>query len=284
MGWPFRKKVLDTQAALAAVLGDAPLPTFPSLVLELMGDLRDPDLPVRQIADKLRLDPRLSVNVLQMANSAAYGARRTIDDVHHASVFLGRRSLESLVLSIAVREALPAPSSPSFDNSRFWRAAARRAATAQGLAGKLHPRTRGLSFTAALLSDMAIPLLVDRRHQDYAPILRAWHGADGDLPDLESERFGWTHADVASWLCDRWTIPDTLRDAIGGHHLEEFDETQVPPAVHLVGMLSERLDDPEIEPIVETARSQYGLAPDTTRDVIEEAFEQADALAVLLVA
>ena len=92
---------------------------------------------------------------------------------------------------------------------------------------------------------------------------------------------GGEHADVANWLCTKWEIPTSLKLAIAGHHEAEVED--VPPAVTLVGLLSERLQAPEIEPIVETARDRFGLAADTTREVLEEAFEQADDLARMLV-
>ncbi len=283
MGWPFTRAVSNT-SALGKILGDTPLPTFPALVLEALGDLRDPNISVRNVADKLRVDPRLSVAILKMANSAAYGARRVIDDVHHAAVFLGRNGLETLILSVAVRDVLPTPASPVFNNARYWRAAARRAATAQGLAARLHPRTRGLSFTAALLQDMAVPLLVERQHDRYAPVLGEWQKAESSLASIETASFGWDHTQIAGWLCEQWGLPESLKSAIAGHHNHSFDNPEIPPAVALVGHLSERLQHPEIEPIVEMARSQFSLEPDTTRDIIQSAFEQADGLALLLAA
>ncbi len=277
--WP-RKK--DNRAQLSEILGDAPLPTFPGLVLEVLSDLRDPDIPVRRIADRLKSDPSLTLRILKLANSGAYGTRRSIDDVAHAVVFLGRRPVESLVLSVAVRDVLPRAPAPGFDSSRFWRTAARRASAAQALAEALHPRTANISFTAALLQDMAVPLLAHRGRDDYGQVLEHWHHTGDDLASLETSEFGWNHADIAGWLCGEWEIPDTLRQAIAAHHDGNASAEQVPPAVHLVSLIQERSED--LTPLVETARDAYMLAPDRTVDVIQEAFERADALATILAA
>ena len=145
----------DKKPSLQDVLGDTPLPTFSSLVLEVLGLLRDPDVPVRTIAKRVMTDPSLSIRVLRMANSAAFGAQRTIDDVAHAVVFLGRRPVESLVLSVAVRDTLPQAPAPGFEANRFWRTSARRerwsirvvlpwATSARSVAPSSWPRNRVL--------------------------------------------------------------------------------------------------------------------------------------------
>jgi HD-like signal output (HDOD) protein len=268
--------------SLQDVLGEAPLPSFPTLVLEVLANLRDPEMPVRVIAQQIMTDPSLSIRVLRMANSAAFGAQRTIDDVGHAVVLLGRRPVESLVLSIAIRDALPQNPAPGFQAQRFWRTSARRAAVAQSIADTLHPRTATMSFTAALLQDMAIPLLAHRRMEDYGRVLRHWHHTTEPLADLEESEFGWTHADVAEWLCEKWEIPGTLATAIGAHHLEGASAESVPPAVHLVALIQERSDS--VEELVEAARDRYMLAPDKTMSAVTEAFVRADELARMLAA
>jgi len=272
----------DKKPSLQDVLGDTPLPTFSSLVLEVLGLLRDPDVPVRTIAKRVMTDPSLSIRVLRMANSAAFGAQRTIDDVAHAVVFLGRRPVESLVLSVAVRDTLPQAPAPGFEANRFWRTSARRAAAAQSLADALHPRTATMSFTAALLQDMAVPLLAHRRIEDYGRVLRHWHHTGGDLSALEASEFGWTHADIAEWLCAEWEIPATLAAAIGAHHLEGAAAQEVPPAVQLVALIQEHSES--LDALVEAARQGYMLAPDQTVATIHTAFERADDLAKMLAA
>ena len=277
----FRRKK-DPRSELGAVLGDAPLPTFPNLVLEVLSELRDPDVPVRRVADRLKSEPNLSIRLLQMANSGAFGPRRSIDDVAHAMVFLGRRSVESLVLSVAVRDALPQGPAPGFNSPRFWRTSARRAAAAQALAEALHPRTATMSFTAALLQDMAVPLLAHQRQEDYGRVLNHWHHTGEDLAGLECSEFGWTHADIAGWLCEAWDIPETLAQAIAAHHDGDAPAEEVPPAVHLVSLIQEKSED--LSPLIDTARESYMLAPDQTHETVQAAFEQADELALILAA
>ena len=155
----FKLSRADPKKALKGVMGDYVLPSFPSLTMQVLERIREEDSSVSSVVEALALDPGLSVRVLAMANSAALTSRQRVDDVTHAVAMLGMASLESLVLAVAVKGALPSPPCPGFEPKRFWLAAARRATTCQALARLLHPATSSVCFTAALLQDMAVPLL-----------------------------------------------------------------------------------------------------------------------------
>jgi HD-like signal output (HDOD) protein len=113
-------------------------------------------------------------------------------------------------------------------------------------------------------------------------VLRHWHHTGGDLSALEAAEFGWTHADIAEWLCGEWEIPATLAAAIGAHHLEGAAAKEVPPAVQLVALIQEHSES--LDALVEAARQGYMLAPDHTVAAIQTAFERADDLAKMLAA
>ena len=76
--------------------------------------------------------------------------------VHHAISLLGRDQLESMLLSLAVHDALPSKPTLGFEAGRFWQTAARRATLGRALADKIDPATRSESFTASLLRYHAV--------------------------------------------------------------------------------------------------------------------------------
>ena len=139
LGW-FAKRKTDPKRVLDQVLGKFELPSFPVVVAEAMRQLRDPDQSLSDIATGLQRDPKVTVRILNLANSPAYSLRHPVRNVQHAVSLLGRSEVEALLLSVAVRGALP--KTPRwFDDARFWQASARRAASARALAVKLHPST-----------------------------------------------------------------------------------------------------------------------------------------------
>ena len=125
------KKKQSPQDALRAIIGDYELPTFPATVMEVLRAIRDPEIELEIVAARVEADPGLVVRVLKTVNSAAFGLAREVDTVGHALAMMGRGRLESLVLGLAVKDALPTPTAIGFERSRFWSTAARRATLAR---------------------------------------------------------------------------------------------------------------------------------------------------------
>jgi HD-like signal output (HDOD) protein len=266
---------------LKKVLGDYVLPTFPAIAQQVMERIRDPNVSNAAISDLVSKDPGLSAGVLKTVNSAAFSPVEHIDSMTQAVAMLGLSPLESLVLSISVGKLLPAASSPYYSQKAFWLASARRAAVARAIAAALHPASLNLSYTAALLQDLAIPFLVEKRGDAYGKVLEAWYDGVGELAELEREAFEWDHAEVATWLCREWKLPASLCAAIGGHHGAMTDGFDTPPAVILVGYIRNTPDHPGTEKLIEIAQIRYSMNPDRLTELVHAGFETADELATL---
>lgn len=213
-----RKKAKDRIEEVAEVLDDFELPTFPAVVTEALGRLGDPDVDLADVADVLVMDPGITAKLLSLANSAATGLKRPVNDLRQVVAILGRNQVESILISAAVRAALPNVQSPVFDSTRFWQAAAERAVIATAVTGRLAPAQRSEAFTAALLQDMALPVLVDKV-EGYDRLLARWY--EGDITDLahaELDTFGWDHAAVAGRMGTMWSFPTPLLDSLTEHH------------------------------------------------------------------
>ena len=276
-----RRRRVDPEAELRAVLGDYQLPVFRGTLLRILDEIRSEDSSARSIADACALDPGISTRLLKLVNSPAFASARPIDSVSQAVAMLGNSGVESLVLSIGIGAALPGAPAPGFEARKFWAAAARRAATGQALAQLIEPSTRALSFSASLLEDMAVPLLAHSVGSRYGQVLDAWHHGDGDLYALESSEFGWTHSAVASWLCSTWHLPEPLSEAIAAHHpCAEQSELACPIAVRLAACLGEE-EGQGVDELLSLARDECGLAEDRTLEVLAEAVDRAEALAQL---
>ncbi len=269
----------DHKKALSKVMGDYVLQSFPSITMMVLERIRQEDASVPSVVEALALDPGLSVKVLATANSAAFASRQRVDDLTQAVAMLGTSSLESLVLAIAVKGALPSEPCPGFDPKRFWLTAARRAATSQALAQLLHPVSSSACFTAALLQDMAVPLLAASRPEEYGPVLEAWHAGEGQLKVLERKALGFHHAEVGMWLCSQWNLPLTLGLAVGAHHDRPGSEKECPPALSLVAKIRETEANDGIDELMALATDKFGLFPDQVAEIVEVGFAEAQALA-----
>jgi HD-like signal output (HDOD) protein len=272
----------DPRKELQKVLGTYSLPFFSTVVLSTLEQIRDPDATPATVGDVISADPGLSVRILGSVNSAAYAVRREVKSVEHGVALLGIPAVESLILSVAVGSVVPRQSAPGYDHARFWRAAARRAAVSRALAAKLNPALVSESFTAALLQDMAIPFLATQQAERYGPILERWHAGEESLAVLEQQEFGWNHAEVATWLGTEWRLPDSLVEAIGGHHGAVSEGTlglECPPAVSLVSYIRETEEDLGIDKLLKAAHDEFGLPTQQVEELVNKSLEAAEELA-----
>lgn len=276
----FARKKNDPDRLLASVLEGYELPSFPGIITSLLEQLAKEDVSLSAVADQLAVDPGLSVRLLTTVNSAAFSIRNEIRSVHHAVHLLGRAQIESMLISIAVHSTLPCEPAPGFVPARFWSAAARRAAIAAVFAERVDPGAASESFTAALLQDLAVPILAHHRGEEYGALLDEWHAGKGDLCELERRAYGWDHAEVGASVCRRWGMPETFIDAIGVHHAD--DPTGPLPAARLVSCLPET--GPERAAAVLSARAQrwFGLPPESSKAMIEEGLARAPEVARML--
>lgn len=278
LGFLRRKK--RSAAELMRELGDADLPVFPAIVTGALSAIRDEQADLGPAVDGLAADPGVSVKLLSTVNSAAFGLRHEVRSIHHAAALLGRNQLESLLICCAVNQALPRVTTRGFDPSRFWTAAARRAAIAARLADLIDPATRSESFTAALLEDMAIPLLAQRRTEEYDPVLIEHHAPDGpSLIDLEHGRFDWDHAQIGGAIAESWDFPNALAVTIGAHHDEDGNDEELLAGARLVAELRESDPAEGVDALIESAFSEYGVPHDQTRQLVESCEESIAGVA-----
>lgn len=275
LGWLTAKK-RDPHQALKESLGDYRLPTFPKVGQDVLRLLRQPDIPPATIGDRLGEDPGLSAKVLRVANSSAFALRRPVAHIDHAIVLLGRSTVESLVLAAVAERVVSNHVPASMDMKSFWKAAAKRASTARALADLLHPATRAQTFTASLLSDMAVPLLGHAYPERYAQVFDHWRREGGELAELEREALSVDHATVAGWAAQAWSFPTMISDAIGAHHEDDFDVDI--PAVLLAADFGEA-DPDAVERTVELVHERWGIGTDRVRAAIEDGLSGGDHMA-----
>jgi len=281
----FKKQNTDPKERLKQVIGEYELPTFPSAAMETLRVIRNPDSTSHQVADALSVDPGLSVRVLRLANSAAFSPNHHIENLGQAVAMVGLAQLEGLVLSAAARSAVPRPPHADFDLGAFWRAAVRRGVLAKDLAHRMHRGEDSLCFTAGILQDLAIPFLV-QQHADYAAAVTESRTGGRMLCDIERESFGWDHAEVATWICAAWHLPEDLASAIGGHHDPDSQLYHCPAPVHAVAPLDdapeETVASDKLDQVASSVRQLHLLPEDEIRPFIHQAFEHGDTLARLL--
>jgi len=278
----FKKKNKDPKSELKEMFANYELPSFPVAVMSVLSALRDPDVSVSEIAGKVENDPGLHVKILKTVNSAAFGLSRHVDNLHRAVALLGRSRLETIVLTQAVNRALPKADTPYFDMHKFWQSSAKKASLARHLAHHIHPTTQVESFTAGLLQDLALPILVTMKPKEYSAIFKRYNEDPSlDIAELEQEALGYDHSTVGAMIAEEWGLPQYLVNSINNHHAVS-DAAPVYPAINLVTHVFGYRDDDSLEDLIAICTEDYGLSKELVESIVETALKDASDLAKML--
>ena len=279
----FFKNRVDPKVKLKKILNGYELPSFPTVIMEILQKIRSPDSSASDIARSLSLDPALSVRLLSIANSAAFSPIKKVENLTQAIALVGFSQLESLVLGVGIAKGIPKQVCQWHDPAEFWLASAKRAMLAHELARVICPAKESECFTAAFLQDMALPFLACHRSDDYDPIFKKWHLEGGDLSRLEREVLEWDHAEVATWICSEWGLPENIALAIKTHHQPSADIDYEPLGpVRLVSFFREDESNDGLDEMIGEAEAVYNVSEEKMQTLIESSFERAKGLAQMI--
>ena len=202
---------------LKRILADAQLPALPQSAIRLLELSQNAKNGPAEFAVPIEGDPGLTGQVLKFVNSSYFGFAREISSVKLAITMVGIRTIKNFALWSAVFSLMPNPKCGPFDLKSLWQDSLRRAIFARAFGKLLGVKDAEDLFAAALLQDMAVPLLAKELAKQYIELLEQREGGRVHLSQLEQERFGWTHAQAAAKLTVQWNLPEEFGRLIESH-------------------------------------------------------------------
>lgn len=204
---------------LSKLLTTDHLPAMPQSALRLLEISRDPSAGPAEFAIPITADPGLTVQVLSFVNSSYFGFSNEISNIKQAITLVGVRAIKNFSLYNAVFGLIPDPKCGPFDLKKLWQDSLRRALFARTMGKVLGMEEAEEPFAAALLQDMAVPLLAKQVPDAYFKLFNARSNSERRirLSDLESHVFGWTHAEAAGIMARKWNLPESFAVLIEEH-------------------------------------------------------------------
>jgi HD-like signal output (HDOD) protein/CheY-like chemotaxis protein len=241
------KAAFSDPSLQALVSGAGTLPSIPSLYVELMSRLEDPDGCAQDVASVIAKDTAMTAKILQLSNSAFFGLRRRISDPRDAVLYLGLDTLKALALSVKVFSQFNLKPISHFSiedlgkHTMLTGILARKIAVAEGLS-KLEVED---SFMAGLLHDIGKLVLVTVYPEKYEEAMTFAQLNGGQRRDAEQKVFGTTHSEIGTYLLWLWGLPDSVVEAVAYHHTPgSCPARRVGPltAVHVANVLAHESD------------------------------------------
>ena len=188
------------------------LPTVPSVLKRLSAVIEKPRITIVEISAFISNDPALTTKVLKMVNSAIYGFPGRIASVSHATMLLGLNVIKGLLLGVSVFELMQKTMSGLYEHSLACAIASRVIAQKKGMK---EPEEVSV---AGLLHDIGKVILTLEFAKEYEAAMSEAQEKRIPIFEAEKNQFNATHADVGSWLAEKWRFPRNLIEVIEFHH------------------------------------------------------------------
>ncbi len=265
---------------LGELLKTAQLPALPQSAIRLLDLSKDPENGPAEFAVPIEADPGLTSQVLRFVNSSYFGFSGEISTIKLAITLVGVRTIKNFALWSAVFSLMPNPKCGALDVKQLWQDSLTRALFSRAVGKHLGLTDAEEAFAAALLQDMALPLLAKELPDAYGELFEARATEQAKLSDLERERFGWTHADAATEIVQAWNLPEDFARMISSHtDMQALLDTGDANRDQLVVALSALLPAASDEQWTDFAlfEAAYNGIADGQCPSIDELFAQVDA-------
>jgi HD-like signal output (HDOD) protein len=242
------------------------LPAPRTVYFELERHAKNPASTIDDVARCVERDPAIAAKLLQLANSAAFGATRAIATIHDAVAYLGTELLQHLIMMSSLFDHAPQPPRIAALLERLHACTLHTAAVVR----KLLPdhRDAELAFAAALLHDIGEGVLAVGMPDAYLALQAAARATHEPLVVAERRELGASHAEVGAYLLGMWGLPAHLVDLVAFHHEPRGAPAQlhrVLAALHVADALTCGHEDPSETMIDHGFLDELGVADQLPR-------------------
>ncbi|MBM4053325.1 MAG: HDOD domain-containing protein [Planctomycetes bacterium] len=246
-------------------------PSLPHNLLHLLRACQKKDTPFQEIAELIRRDAAICVNVISLANSALYGHRREITSIDKALVVLGIETLKTIAMTTAVHQFFS-----NFNADRihilktFWHRSLTSAMLAKSLSALTGYNCPDEAYLTGLLHNIGQLILISCYTERYEEIIRRVKNEE-ELVMNEKKDLGITHSEVGFWLVNDWNLESFAADAILYHHEPAnsiLDAHHLVKIVNLASLLSSE-NAANRQSVVETADYLFGLTAPMAKEIID---------------
>ncbi|MCF6147150.1 MAG: HDOD domain-containing protein [Candidatus Kuenenia sp.] len=269
-----------SQSILNELHGFKP-PSLPHSLLQLLRACQKSDTSFQEIAELIRRDAAICMNVINLANSAFYGHRRGITCIDKALVVLGIETLKTVAMTTAVHQFFS-----SFNADRilllktFWHRSLTGAMLAKSLSALTGYTYPDEAYLTGLLHNIGQLILISGYTERYVEIaLRA--KSEDELIISEKKDLGVTHSEAGFWLVNDWNLESFAADAILYHHEPAnsvLDAHHLVKIVNLASLLSSENAENQ-QSTVETADCLFGLTAPMVKEIIERTEREVQIIA-----
>lgn len=196
------------------------LPSLPSLYVDIIEKLQNPETVIRDIAKIIARDIGMTAKLLKLVNSAFFGLSQRVADLNEAVAYLGLNTIRTLVLCLNTFSQYEGLAMPGMSVDSLWWHSLETGSLAKRIslmeeAGRQQVEE---SFVGGMLHDAGKIVLASNFRQEYARVLDLARTNSMEITTAEIQVFGSHHAAVGGYLLSLWGLPVPVVEAIAFHH------------------------------------------------------------------
>ncbi len=240
------------------------LGAMPAVVQKILVLTDKPDVEVPELDKAVSADPAMAAQLLRFVNSAALGAVSKLSRVRDAIGRIGIKGLRNVALASVMVDRFKGQDRSAM--RRLWMHSVLTAQWAQALAKATgRPAIAEDAFIAGLVHNVGETLLRQFFPDSVAKVDAAVQSGRR-REEAEQEVYGQSHADLGAYLCESWSFPTPITQAVAWHHADPAALKALPdpgPVALLVNAAVVMADLPLVPGDAEgNRRALGGLAPE----------------------
>lgn len=197
------------------------LPPLPNITMEIIGMIDNPNINVQTLSKAIAKDQVITTKVLKVANSPFFSYPRVISTVDFAITILGFETVKEIVLSASYIGHFKNYKNDQFNTESFWLHLISSSVISREIAKAIKYPLVGEAFIAGLIHDIGIFIMSQFFQKEFSQFLEIYATEEKNIIQIENEIFGSTHAEIGSWLLEKWNFPPQLVEAVKHHHSPE---------------------------------------------------------------
>jgi HD-like signal output (HDOD) protein len=219
---------------------DGDLPTLPEHIQSILKLLANGETPLVDIGREIEKDPALTLRVVRLANSAAFGRAHRVNSLPKALAVVGLGRVRAIIAGFASVDVCERFLGDSCFNWReFWAHCGATAFIARTLAERLGLALGGAEFLAGLLHDLGYLALAKFDPEAFAEAVEEATERRGFLNDGIRRRFGLDVETAGGILAEVSNLATETREVVlHAHHPSRASEP-FRPLVSVVSLANE---------------------------------------------
>jgi len=260
--------------------------SLPGVFVRVNTLVNDPQTPMTAVAAVISQDPGLTIRVLRMANSPAYGISKEIDSVSKAATIIGTERIRDIALATSAVETFDGIPNDLLSMEDFWMHSVYCAIISKHLASQVKIANTDSLFVAGLLHDIGQLVLFKAMPEESRKALEyVLDDTEGtELHLVEQDIMGFDHVMVGGALADSWQLTPMLVEIITSHHdLSHANkykkESAIVKIASSIAVMAEldtiNIDETDANPITDYDWLNAGFDASQAESIMEQAVRNA---------